>query len=29
LAARWVGGHMLISRSGFWSTRRSMQRGAR
>ncbi|MEB1349003.1 TIGR03750 family conjugal transfer protein [Xanthomonas campestris pv. campestris] len=29
LAASWVGGHMLISRSGFWSTRRSMQRGAR
>jgi hypothetical protein len=23
--AGWVGGHVLISRSGFWSTRRSMR----
>ena len=23
LAAGWVGGHVLISRSGFWTTRRS------
>src|SRR6218665_4149594 len=28
LASGWVGGHLLISRSGFWSTRRAMQRGA-
>ena len=25
LMAGWVGGHVLISRSGFWSTRRSMR----
>ncbi|HCK4815128.1 TPA: TIGR03750 family conjugal transfer protein, partial [Pseudomonas aeruginosa] len=25
----WVGGHVLISRSGFWTTRRSAARGAR
>ncbi len=29
LIAGWVGGHVLISRSGFWSTRRSVARGAR
>ena len=29
LMAGWVGGHVLISRSGFWSTRRSVARGAR
>ncbi|MFX7052521.1 TIGR03750 family conjugal transfer protein, partial [Acinetobacter baumannii] len=23
LMAGWVGGHVLISRSGFWTTRRS------
>ena len=29
LMAGWVGGHVLIPRSGFWSTRRSVARGAR
>ncbi|WP_143496144.1 DUF3487 family protein, partial [Pseudomonas aeruginosa] len=29
LVAGWVGGHVLISRSGFWTTRRSAARGAR
>lgn len=27
LVAGWVGGHVLISRSGFWTTRRSAARG--
>ena len=29
LAAGWVGGHLLISRSGFWTTRRCVPRGTR
>jgi conjugative transfer region protein (TIGR03750 family) len=29
LMAGWVGGHVLISRSGFWTTRRSASRSAR
>ena len=28
LMAGWGGGHVLISRSGFWTTRRGMHRGA-
>ena len=29
LMAGWVSGHVLISRSGFWTTRRSASRGTR
>ena len=29
LMAGWVGGHVLIARSGVWTTRRSASRGAR
>ena len=29
LMAAWVGGHVLISRSGFWTIRRGMHGGAR